>query len=150
MKKLTLAILVLCMSVAYAAEINLLEASYRSAHNYPTQINSRFVIDMDTYEAYVKVEAIEERVISSGSSRSHLPHRMTVIVFNDQVKVAGLMLMGDKIIYHGESADIECGTMGVSRVFKRPTIHLNGNCRLSSQIIENRNQRKVIVKLITK
>lgn len=150
MKKLTLAILALCISVAQAAEINVYEANYRSVHDYPTQVHSRFVIDMDTHEGYVNVEALEERVVSSGSPRSSIPNRMTVVVFSDQVKVEGLIFMGEKIIYRGETSDIECGTLGVSRVFKRPTIYLNGNCSLSSRITKNRDQRKVVVKLITK
>ncbi len=150
MNKLILAILAFCISGAQAAEINVLETNYRSVHDYPTQVHSRFAVDLDTHEGYVNVEALEERVISSGSPRSPMPNRMTVVVFSDQVKVDGLMLMGDKIIYRGETADVECGKLGVSRVFKRPTIYLNGNCSLSSRIVKNRDQRKVVVKLITK
>ena len=166
MKKFFVAALVLCSAVVNAAEVTVLDKSIILMNTYRTIPDARFQMDKASGEGFVKVTVEQERqtVIYNypGSYPGpHYPgrypypgdHRMPQViterftVFEDMVKVEGLALVGDKVMYHGVEGAVDCGTMGVSRVFKVPTIYLNGNCKLTSRIA---NYSRVVVKLQTK
>lgn len=152
MKKFILAILVLGVSVANAAEVTVLETTYTRGF-YRTFVNSTFQVNPTTLEGSASVVVSEEHYIPRPGPIGYPypapypgPSYYTVVTFQDQVKIDGLMLMGDRVVYHGAEGNVDCGRYGKSRVFKLPTIFLNGNCELKSSI---RNQ-KLTVKLITK
>lgn len=151
MKKLMIASLILGASLVQAAEVTVLEANVRSLETYYPRVHTQFHMDQTTGEGFAKVSVIEDRPYldwryNRGGHR--VPEHTTrpVVVFQDTVKIDGLMLMDKEVIYHGEDGDVVCGTMGLSRIFRRPTIYLSGNCKLSGSM--SRNQ--LTVKLKTK
>ncbi len=156
MKKFILAALVLCTSMVYAAEVVVMNEDIRLMSNNFTSVDARFHMDQTTGEGFVKVTVTEERPDYGGGYYDHMgrwyPNRMPmpVVIFQESAKIDGLMLMDDKVIYHGAEGDVDCGKMGVSRVFKKPTIYLSGNCKLSGNISGRYNDTKVVVVLKTK
>ncbi len=156
MKKFILAALVLCSSMVFAAEVVVLDEPIQlMTHNFAT-VDARFHMDQTTGEGFVKVAVIEERMtdgrVFCDQFGQCYPQRMPMpsVVFQDSAKIDGLMLMDDKVIFHGENGDVDCGKMGVSRVFKKPTIFLNGNCKLIGRITRKWNSSNVVVVLKTK
>ena len=47
------------------------------------------------------------------------------------------------MIYYSELGEVKCGTLGTSRVLRRPTLYLTGNCVLGESVRGN----QVIVSL---
>jgi hypothetical protein len=167
MKKFLLAAIVLCSSVAFAGEVLVLDQSVMNVGNGMTSVDARFQVDKNTSEGFVDVTVTEERYVMGGGYGypgpgpmgcdrygrcfpQRMPMPMPVTVFSQRVKVEGLMLMGDTVMYHGAEGNVDCGTLGVSRVFRKPTIYLNGNCKLSGHVTGNYNNTRVVVKLKTK
>lgn len=163
MKMFIMTALLLSSFVANAAEVNVLEADIRVFNTFGTIVDSRFHIDTNTNEGYVKVSVKEEQIIYNGGygggyhdqyGRWHpipsAPQTSYITILSKTVKVEGLSLVGDKVIYQGEEGEVDCGKMGVSRVFKVPTLYLNGNCKLESDVVPTRMGSKVVVNLITK
>lgn len=156
MKKFILAALVLCSSMVYAAEVTVMNEEIMLMSNNFTTVDARFHIDQTTGEGFAKVMVTEERMTYGGGYYDQYgrwyPQRMSIpfLIFEDLVKIEGLMLMDDKVIYNGADGDIDCGKMGLSRVLKKPTFFMNGNCTLSGRIFRNYNNSKVVVVLKTK
>lgn len=151
MKKLMIASLILGASLAQAAEVTVLEANVRGLETYYPRVHTQFYMDQTTGDGFAKVAVVEDRPYmdwsyNRGGHRVPEHRTRSVVVFQETVKIDGLMLMDDKVIYHGEDGDVDCGTMGVSRIFRRPTIYLSGNCKLSGKM--SRNQ--LTLKLKTK
>jgi hypothetical protein len=164
MKKFILLALVLVSSVVHAAEVVVMEAELPMMNETRALHDTRFYMDTKTGEGYVKAAVSEERYTDFpgqwGCSydpygrcipTSRQPMPTQVMVFSGSKKVEGLMLMGDQAVYQSAAGNVVCGTMGVSRVFKIPTLYLSGNCSLSSTIVRvNGMSRKLVVTLKTK
>ena len=156
MRILLIAALLIASSFANAAEVLVMERVVPvMSSNFYSWADARFHMDTTTGEGFVKVSVTEDRWIMGGhydSNGRYYPRRMPMpmTVFSDTVKVDGLMMMDKKVIYRGAEGDVECGTMGVSRVFKIPTLYLNGNCSLSARLSGHWNQRSLTVTLKTK
>jgi hypothetical protein len=56
------------------------------------------------------------------------------VVYDKTVAVQGLSLHGDSMIFAGTNGDVDCGTMGYTRVFHRRAIFLSGNCSLTTSM----------------
>lgn len=164
MKKMILAALALCTAFAFAGEVTVLEKEIR-VDSFRSLVDARFYIDQDTKEGFAKVAVSEERFAPgpyypgpyypgcyNNYCGGHIPRPMPipVVVFQETVKIDNLMLMGDEVIYHGAEGSIVCGKMGVSRVFKRPTLFLSGKCDLEGRIEGGRRNSTLVVKLKTK
>ena len=164
MKKIILLALILGASFAQATEVTILESDV-DVMSFRAFSDARFQIDQNTQEGFVKVTVSEERPVIDYNGGGfpgpfpggHNPYPrwnptpMMVVVFKETVKVDGLMLIGDKVIYHAKEGSVECGTMGVGRIFKRPTLFLSGKCVLSSTLKQlSHRESKVVVTLKTK
>lgn len=156
MRTFLIAALLVASSFAGAAEVLIMERNIpvRSS-SFQAWADARFHMDTTTGEGFVKVSVTEDRWIMGGHYDSNgrwYPRRMPMPmqVFSDTVKVDGLMMMDKKVIYRGAEGDVECGTMGLSRVFKIPTLYLNGNCSLSARLSGHWNERMLTVTLSTK
>jgi hypothetical protein len=150
MKKMIIAVLVLATTLVNAAEVTVLETElYTGTDTYNTYVQSSFYMDQQTGKGYVKVSVVEQ--YSYPDPRNPW-NRNPILrqVFQDTVRVEGLELVDDKVIYSGAEGEVECGTMGVSRVFKRPTIYLSGNCDLYGRTVGHWHKRKLLVTLETK
>jgi hypothetical protein len=152
MKKMFIAVLVFATTLVNAAEVTVLETElYTGMDSYNTYVQSSFYMDQQTGEGYVKVSVVEQYSIPNTDPRGPW-NRNTVLrqIFQDTVKVEGLELVGDKVIFTTPEREVDCGTMGVSRVFKRPTIYLSGNCDLRGRTVGHWHKRKLVVTLKTK
>ncbi|MFP5385604.1 MAG: hypothetical protein ACLGHN_05955 [Bacteriovoracia bacterium] len=155
MKKMLMAALFVFSSVAFAGEVTVLETEVPRLHSRDrSTVDSRFYIDTESRKGYVKVKVSKE----IWNHHRHFPHRgrhdrhfpSYVTVFEDTVKVDNLVLEGDQVMYYGAEGAVNCGTMGVSRVFKIPTLYLSGNCKLSGNIMRDGVEKKLIVTMKTK
>lgn len=153
MNKLIVAVLVLGASLANAAEVQILNTELPMSRTFSTRAFTRFYMDKTTGEGFAKITATEERYINvpgrvgpHGEWMPQAPQTMPVIIFEETVKIDNLMLMDNKIIFHGAEGDVNCGTLGVSRVFKKPTIFLSGKCDLNARI----RGSNLTVKFVTK
>lgn len=158
MKKIFVLAMLAVTSMVSAAEINVVEADLPPLNTFRSMVDSRFYVDKATGEGFVKVDVSEERYIYHGPSYPRgpypgpwypapVPTPTYVSVYRDTVKVPGLVLVGDKVMYHSNEAAVDCGTLGVSRIFKKPTIYLSGNCTLTDRVISTSRGAKVIVNL---
>lgn len=169
MKKVLALALVLGSALANAGDVTVLDAEVRLRHGfYRTDADASFQMDKASGEGFVKVSVMQERTIVihnpfpapfPGDYRHPYPYPYPrypqttterVRVFDDMVRVEGLSLNGDKVVFQAAEGEVECGTLGVSRVFKVPTIYLNGNCKLTSRVVDVNSNPRVVVKLITK
>lgn len=174
MKKLfAIALLALGSTLAQAAEVTVLDTEIALRRGFfTTDADAKFQMDKTTGEGFVKVSVNQERTIVIHNPYpspfpggyypggypypypypGRFPQTTTerYRVFDDTVKVDGLSLVDDKVIYQGVEGEVECGTLGVSRVFKVPTLYLNGNCKLTARVVDVNTNPRVVVKLTTK
>jgi hypothetical protein len=154
--KFIVALLALGLSSAFAADIQIMEAALTHVSAYDTQVEARFQMDKTTGEGSVVVNVTEMRWTTMGGYCDQwgrcYPQRvnMPVTVMRESVKVEGLALHGDQVIYAGAEGDVNCGRLGQSSVLRRPTIFLTGNCKLSGRVTGNLNNARVNVIMTTK
>lgn len=146
-------------SVAQAAEITVLESKLTNTQSYYQSVDTRFQINQTTGQGYAEVTVFEDRYpLGSQYPGSHypgpgwngrhgMPQPIPTVIYQNKIAIEGLILVGDKLIYQDVSGDVDCGTLGVSRIFKRPTIFLTGLCKLSGKVDRKRH---LSVTLITK
>lgn len=153
MKKFALLALVLCTSV-FATEVSVLNVELPITPSYSNKALTSFHMDTKTGEGFAKV-AVTVKYYPNTPTPPYFPRRerfpdayepIPVVVYEETVKIDGLMLIGDQMIYHGAEGDVTCGKLGLSRVFKKPTLFLNGNCTLFGYL----KGQTLRVKLITK
>lgn len=143
MKSLIIAALALTATVAQADVVEILNVNIPMSRSFATRAFTRFYMDTQTGEGFAKVTATEERYTDYGPGGYYgpggvyfprTPQTFPVVIFEETIKIDNLMLMNDQIIYHGVNGDVNCGKMGVSRVFKKPTIFLSGKCDLDADL----------------
>ena len=171
MKTFILALLVLATTAVGAAEITVLDSQIPMLRGRAF-VDTKFYIDTNSHEGFAKVTVSEEEFITQWPvgycndwghgggygrrfpgdyyggryGRGHRCYPRTIpvqrTVFEETVKIEGLVLEGTKFMYNGAEAVVDCGNMGVSRVFKVPTFYLSGNCKLDGKIFGNKVQVK--------
>lgn len=148
MKKLIMAVLALSASTVFASEVVVLEKDVRYYNDTHFQVGTRFYMDQESGQGYVKAFVSERRSHYRGRGESEVSY---YTLLSETVKVEGLMLMGNQAVYQGAEGNVVCGTMGTSRVFKVPTLKLTGNCNLDATFVKgNRGTGKLTVTLQTK
>jgi hypothetical protein len=155
MKKFMILALALITSFANASSVVVMEAEL-PVTNGQNLVDTRFFMDTKTGEGFVKAVVSEVRYTWPNwcphdpygrcFPQDQRPMPTQVMIFNGSKKIDGLMLMGDQAVYQSAQGNIVCGTMGISRIFKVPTLYLSGNCSLSSKI----SGKKLTVTLTTK
>lgn len=162
MKLLAILFALMTSSMVFAAEtVRVIEDVIPHSHtrNF-TRSDAKFFMDRDSSLGYAQATVTEEyqvtywETVCTGYSdprrgpvchrvpRTHTEYRT---IYSHTELIPNLVLEGDKIIYHAQSGAVECGTIGTSRVFRRPTLYLNGKCTLNSRVLMDRSDRKVIV-----
>lgn len=71
-------------------------------------------------------------------------------ILSNKVKIEGVTMNGDDVIYQGADGDVVCGNMGRSRVFRVPTFYLSGKCSLQGKISEVNGVKQLTVKFFAK
>jgi hypothetical protein len=165
MKTVIIASLVLASTAfAQASEVTILARNVPATRGY-TKVNTKFHVDMK--EAFAKISVNEEvtvyvRNCNYGPKNPRYPqpyhgrycqtYPQTQIntIFSDKVKIEGMTMNGDDVIYQDAEGDVVCGTMGRSRVFRVPTFYLSGKCDLVGKIMTQNVVQKLTVKFVTK
>jgi hypothetical protein len=174
MKIVITALLVLAsVTVAQASDVTVLTANLPLTRGQ-TAVDTKFHIDTDMKEAFAKINVDEQVIIyvqncSGGyypnpgpNPRPYpgpnypgrycrtVPQTHYRSILSDKVKIEGMTMNGNDVIYQGAEGDVVCGTMGTSRVFRIPTFYLSGKCDLVGTIYNENGVSKVSVKFITK
>lgn len=153
MKSLMLALLLISTS-AFANEITLLTTTTPISRGFQS-VSSKFSIDTDMREGFAKIVVSEQYTVyvqrcgggyPSGPICTTYPETMYRTVLTEKVKIEGMTMNGDDVIFQGSEGDVLCGTMRPSRVFRIPTLYLTGKCVLESRIRNN----NLVVKFKTK
>lgn len=124
MKRLAVLTLALVSTFANAEAIKVLDVTLPTPSHFSTSSFARFYMNQQTGEGFAKVSTTDYPASSDDAPTT---------IFSKTVKIENLMLMGDQMVFRGTEGDVDCGKMGVSRVFKRPTIILSGNCSLQTK-----------------
>lgn len=135
MKFLGMILALSCSLSAFAAEKVVLEVSVKNIR--ASQLSTRFEVNLEEGTAGGSLTAT--RVISRG-------RRSRRVVKHYEALIPELSLNGDVLTFEGAEGSVDCGTMGVTRVFKRPVLNLSGNCSL----VTKRVGKKVQLVLLTK
>lgn len=161
MKLFVLALALMTSSFAFATEIvRVLEDVIPNTRNFTTS-SAKFYMDKASSLGYAQVEVSEtyevthwvDHCVSNADPRfprvfcqrvPRIEHRTRTIYEHTEL-IPNLVLEGDKMVFNGQDGAVECGTLGTSRVFKRPTLYLNGKCELKSKVELDRVENKVIV-----
>lgn len=162
MKLIAVLFALMTSSMAFAAEtVRVIEdvIPYSNSRHF-TRTDAKFHMDTNSSLGYAQVTVTEEYQVTyweTVCTGHHDPRRGTVChrvprtqteyrtIYQHSELIANLVLEGNKMVYHSQTGAVECGTLGTSRVFRRPTLYLNGNCKLNSHIVQDRADRKVIV-----
>lgn len=166
MKKFMIASLVLASAAfAQAAEVTVLSTNIPATRG-PTTVDTKFYIDTEMKEGFAKFSVEERytvyvRVCNSGPSypgpRPYpgnycrtVPQTHYRTILTDKVKIEGMTMNGDEVIYQGAAGDVVCGTMGRSRVFRVPTFYLSGKCDLDGKVVRTNTGNLLTVTFKTK
>ena len=161
MKFLVLLFALMTSSFAFASEtVRVLEDVIPNTTNITTS-SAKFYMDKASSLGYAQVEVSEryqvihwmDHCISNGDPRfprvicQRVPRveERSRTIYQHTELIPGLVLNDKTMVYQGQNGDIECGTLGTSRIFKRPTLNLNGKCKLQTKVLLDRADRKVIV-----
>ena len=169
MKKMILASLVLASTVfAQAAEVTILSTNIPPTRGL-TRVETKFYIDTDMKEGFAKFMVEEQyttyvRICNGGpgypgprpTPRPYpgycrtIPQTQYRTILTDKVKIEGMTMNGDDVIYQGAEGDVVCGTMGRSRVFRVPTFYLSGKCDLDGRVVRVAGANQLTITLKTK
>lgn len=169
MKTVIIASLVLASTAfAQASDVTVLTTNLPATRGY-TSVDTKFYIDTDMKEAFAKINVDEQVTIYvqdcsgggyygpgypgpsyPGRYCRTVPQTSYRNILSDKVKIEGMTMNGDDVIYQSAAGDVVCGTMGKSRVFRIPTFYLSGKCDLVGKIFNENGVNKLSVKFITK
>lgn len=161
MKLLAFLFVLMTSTMAFSAETVRVVSDSIPNTPYYTRSDAKFYMDQGSSLGYAQVEVTEEmqvtrwETVCNGPYDPRFPHpgcrqyprtyTEYRTIYQHTELIPNLVLEGNKIVYNGEAGAVECGTLGESRVFRRPTLYLNGKCSLKSAVIRDRADRKVIV-----
>jgi len=174
MKKVIIASLVLASTAfAQAADVTVLATTLPATRGYTT-VDTKFFIDTEMKEAFAKINVDEQVTVyvrqcnggygpgprpgpgypgpgyPGGSYCRTVPQTQYRSVLTDKVKIEGMTMNGDDVIYQSAEGDVVCGTMGRSRVFRIPTFYLSGKCELVGTIVRANGMNQLSVTFKTK
>lgn len=131
MKKLAFITTLLVSMVASAGELKVLDVPSSDLAN--GHVTTRFEVNQAEGTAGVSVTLIKRRPGRGGGS---------TYTKTFEREVPELSMMDGTLALNVDGISIVCGTMGVTRLFKRPILNLNGNCDLETRRIHNTEGRR--------
>jgi hypothetical protein len=170
MKTVIIASLMLATTAfAQASNVTLLTTNLPATRGQ-VAVDTKFHIDTNMKEAFAKInvdEAVTVYVRSCNGGGYYGPGRngpgypypgycQTIpqtqyrSILSDKVKIEGMTMNGNDVIYQSAEGDVVCGKMGTSRVFRIPTFFLSGKCDLVGTIVKENGVDKLTVRFTTK
>lgn len=133
MKSFIVIATMLCSMVASAAELEVMKVSAQKARG---ALNTRFEVNLNDGTAGVSLTAT--RMIGG-------PRNRHAISKTFEKAVPELALVGDTLVLTANGESVDCGTMGETRIFKRPVLNLSGKC----DVVAKRVGSQVVVSIVT-
>lgn len=133
MKKMIALVTILASMAVSASEIKVMKIDANKAGR--GTLSTRFEVNLNDNTAGVSV-----RITKRNPGKNH-----TTTSRSFEKIVADLRLNGDILELDVDGKVVNCGTMGVTRVFKLPTLKLSGNC----DVVAKRVNGDVVVSIIT-
>lgn len=131
MKKLAFITTLLISMAASAGELKVLDVPSSALGN--GHITTRFEFNQTDGTAGVSVTSTKRTPGRSGGST----HTKTF-----ERDVPELSMVDGTLALNVDGVSVVCGTMGITRIFKRPILNLNGNCDLETRRIYNVDGRR--------
>lgn len=134
------------VSSAFAAEVTVLDVPAGRSHAYDNH-DVRFIIDQEagTASAHLSVSREHETCRPSGDYGMDCTTWYTNLL-SKKAPIDGMKVVDKQVTFEDR---IDCGKMGVSRIFKVPTFYMTGQCRLDVERVKVDGEKRIIVKLIT-
>ncbi len=96
----------------------------------------------------VKVSVKDLKCRPSGYEREDVCFLRTVA--SKTFKIEALKVDNEQLIYAGATGNVVCGNYGVSRVLRRRTLFLTGNCQVETRIESAGRNSVLIVNFVTR
>ncbi len=145
MKCFVFALLMLSVSV-FAAEVVVMDVPAKGTSR-SDDVSARFLIDQVAGTGAAELSVTREHEICHHDPESGRDcTTWSSSVLNEKAPIEGLTVVDKKV----SVGNVDCGTMGVSRILKVPTFFMSGNCTLSADRVTVAGEKRIIVKLITK
>lgn len=96
----------------------------------------------------VKVSVKDLKCRPSGYEREDICFLRTVA--SKTFKIEALKVENEQLIYAGTTGNVVCGNYGVSRVLRRRTLFLTGNCQIETSIESAGRNSALIVNFVTR
>ncbi len=96
----------------------------------------------------VKVSVKDLKCRPAGYEREDVCFLRTVA--SKTFKVEALKVENDQLIYKGTAGHVVCGNYGVSRVLRRRTLFLTGNCQVETKIESAGRNSVLVVNFVTR
>lgn len=133
MKTMIAIVTILASMAVSASEVQVMKVDANKAGR--GTLNTRFEVNLNDATAGVAVRITKR----SGGKNHYTTSR------DFEVIVPDLSLNGDILELNVDGKVVNCGTMGVSRIFKIPTLNLSGNC----DVVAKRVKGDVVVSIVT-
>lgn len=131
MKKLVLVTSLFASLAVSAAELKVMDLpSLEMSHGHVT---TRFEIDHSSGAAGVSATVTRKRPGRGGGTSYTRTH---------EKEVPELSMVGGTLFLNVDGVSVDCGSMGVTRIFKRPILNLNGNCDLETRRVKTAQGRR--------
>lgn len=137
MKVFAMALVLLTTSV-FADSVTVFETRVGRSYDYTTA-DAKFFMDTQTGIGYAQVSVTEyvrdqfpRRPICDRWGCYPAPAPFPRTILSERVEIPGLTLENKQMIYRNAGQEINCGRLGESRVLRRPTLYLTGNCELNA------------------
>lgn len=134
MKSIIALMTILASLAVSASEIQVMKINARKA-GYGS-LSSRFEVNLSDSTAGVSVKITRRKRGKTGTTTTSRSFEKVV---------SDLSLNGDVLELNVDGNVVNCGTMGVTRVFKVPTLYLSGNC----EVVAKRVKGDVIVSIVS-
>lgn len=152
MKKILALCLPLAAFSAFAETVTVYQTQLSSTFGGNISVDESFQMDEESGQGYVRINVAETRYeydpfpmpgptrcdqwgrCYPGGGYNRIPTPRIYNILNKTVKVNGLVLNGEKVLFEGREGTVECGQMGYTRVLRRRAILLSGKCELSSYL----------------
>lgn len=138
--------LLLVSTTAFAERVTVLDIAADRIWS-SDELLTKFHIDKMDGQGSASVTVIRTTIDDFGDRGPHIRH---YTMLQKRGVINGLQLEGDQFIFKGTENDVNCGVLKPSRILKRPTLYLSGDCQLEASLVKVEGKNRIKVDLVTK
>ena len=141
-------------SAVMAESFTILDTRISTGYGINTA-SSKFYMDPRTGEGFAKISVLERSYYNDypggypGGYPGNIcngyncypgsyPTPIYRTIFSTTVELENITLVDKEMIYTDENRVVNCGKLGTSRVLRRPTLYLTGECKLTEKLLHDR------------